>query len=160
MEDNISPKWSNIGLNNKQEIIDEINKAFEKKEKLDSNIYVGKSNHGNICMCLDENGKIEKAFPALINKEDYQKIRNKVETIILEEPNDLYLQVISLFLTIDINNHKEEVLNGLNDLPKDLELDLFNCTITEGLTIIIMELGQIVINTKYVKDFLKKGIIE
>lgn len=151
--ENISQKWLDFGLTNEQEIIDEINKAFETKEKLDSNIYVGKSDNGSICMCLDKEGKIEKAFPVKTNKDEYIKIKEKIKEIGIQE--ELNLQVISLFFAIDLNNYREQVQNIINKLPQDLELDLFNCTITEDLTIIQMELGQIVIGTNYVKEFIQ-----
>ena len=150
-----SNKWIKYGLKEQQEIIDEINKAYEVKEKLDSNIYVGKTKYGNICMCLDGNGQIEKAFPVITTREDYLKIKDNIKSKRLGEPDELHLQVVSLFFAIDLNNYKEVILKAMDKLPQELELDLFNCTITDNLTIINMELGRIVVGTKYVNDFLK-----
>ena len=151
-ENNISQKWINYGLKEEQEIIDEINKAYEVKEKLDSNIYIGKSDHGTICMCLDGNSQIELAFPANTTKEEYLKIKEQVKEIIGDD--DLNIQVISLFIAIDINNNKEEVKKSLNSLPKEFNFGLFNARIDEKVTVITMELGQIVIGTEYIKNYL------
>ena len=157
MEDNISQKWINYGLKNEQEIIDEINRAYEVKEKLDSNIYIGKSTKGTICMCLDGNNKIELAFPVHTTKNDYLKIKEQVKEIIGD--NDLNVQVISLFIAIDITNNKELLKKEINDLPKEYNFDLFSCLIDEELTVITMELGQIVIGTEYIKNYLLNSLL-
>ena len=151
MENN---KWTKYGLKEEQEIIDEINKAYEVKEKLDSNIYVGKASSCNICMCLDGNNKIELAFPVLTNKEEYLKIKSQVQELELDSKSDLNLQVISLFFAIDINNNREEIKKEIENLPQEFNFDLFSCTIDKKVTVITMELGNIVIGTEYLKKYL------
>ncbi len=147
-------KWAKYGLKTEQEIIDEINKAYEVKEKLDSNIYIGKTSSCNICMCLDGNNKIELAFPVLTNKEEYLKIKSQVQALELDSESDLNLQVISLFFAIDINNNREELKKEIENLSKEFNFDLFSCIIDEKVTVITMELGNIVIGTEYVKKYL------
>ncbi len=147
-------KWIKYGLKEEQKIIDEINKAYEVKEKLDSNINIGKSSNCTICMCLDGNNKIELAFPVLTNKEEYLKIKSQVQELELDNNSDLNLQVISLFFAIDIKNNREELKKEIENLPQEFNFDLFSCTIDEKVTVITMELGNIVIGTEYVKKYL------
>ena len=151
MENN---KWIKYGLKEEQEIIGEINKAYEVKEKLDSNIYVGKASNCNICMCLDSENKIELAFPVLTNKDEYLKIKSQVQELELDNKSDLNLQVISLFFAIDIKNNREELKKEIENLPQEFNFYLFSCTIDEKVTVITMELGNIVIGTEYVKKYL------
>ena len=105
----IPEKWKKFGIDEPQQLIDAINEAFSNKEKLDSNIYIGNSKLGNICICLTPDNKIENAFPVKTTREEYFQIKSDVEK--LELGNNLYTEVLSLFLAIDIKNHKEELVN-------------------------------------------------
>lgn len=134
--------------------------AYATSENLDSNIYVGNTKHGNICLCLNNDKKITNAFPTLTNKEHYINIKQKIKEVGLGEPDEMHLQVITLFFCIDLLNNKELITKKLNSIPQNFSFDLFECYIDKEMTIISTESGKLMINTTYVKNFLLNNIIE
>lgn len=148
----IPEKWKKVGIAEPQQLIDAINEAFSNKEKLDSNIYIGNSKLGNICICLTPDNKIENAFPVKTTREEYFQIKSSVEK--LELGNNLYTEVLSLFLAIDIKNHKEELVNNFNQNNSTYAFDLFNCYISNDITIIDTGAGKVSISTSIIKNYL------
>lgn len=148
----IPEKWKKVGIAEPQQLIDTINEAFSNKEKLDSNIYIGNTKYGNICICLTSDNKIENAFPVKATKEEYFQIKSDVEK--LELGNNLYTEVLSLFLAIDIKNNKEELVNNFNQNNKAYVFDLFNCYISNDITIIDIGSGKVSISTSIIKNYL------
>lgn len=148
----IPEKWKKVGIAEPQQLIDAINEAFSNKEKLDSNIYMGNSKYGNICICLTSDGKIENAFPVKATKEEYFQIKSDVEK--LELGNNLYTEVLSLFLAIDIKNNNEKLINNFNQNNKAYAFDLFNCYISNDITIIDIGEGKVSISTSIIKNYL------
>ncbi len=98
--------------------MDVINVAFANKEKLDFNVYVGKTEYGNICLCLDNDGKITYAFPTVTNKADYVNIKEKINEIGLGRPDEMHLQVVTLFFCVDLLNNKDIIIKKINCLVK------------------------------------------
>lgn len=145
-------KWQNIGLSTQQQAIDTINEAYKNKEKLGSNIYVGNTNNGNICIILSSDGSIDDAFPVKISKDDYFEIKKSVENLGL--PNDMYNEIVSLFLGIDINNYREMLIENISQYNKEYTFDLFECYITEDITVINCVDGKIAIGTSIIKNYL------
>ena len=153
-KENIVPaKWKNIGIREPQEVIDVINEAYANKEKLDATIYIGASKYGNIGMGLGLDGKIENAFPVKVTKDEFLKIRNEINGLGLG--NDLYESVISLFIAIDVYNHKNEIKKIINDDVFEFKSDLFDCYGKNDLLVIDIGEGKVVIN----KDIIKKYLI-
>ena len=153
-KENIVPaKWKNIGIREPQEVIDVINEAYANKEKLDATIYIGASKYGNIGMGLGLDGKIENAFPVKVTKDEFLKIRNDINWLGLG--NDLYESVISLFIAIDVYNHKNEIKKIINDDVFEFKSDLFDCYGKNDLLVIDIGEGKVVIN----KDIIKKYLI-
>lgn len=148
----IPERWKRLGIEEPQQIIDTINEAFLHKDKLDSNIYIGNTRYGNICICLTSDNKIENAFPVKTTKEEYFQIKSGVEK--LELGNKLYAEVLSLFLAIDIKNHKEELINNFNQNNSIYAFDLFNCYISNDITIIDIGAGKVSISTNIIKNYL------
>ena len=148
----IPKQWKVLGIEEPQQMIDTINEAFSNKEKLDSNIYIGNTKYGNICICLTSDNKIENAFPVKATKEEYFQIKSEVEK--LELGNNLYTEVLSLFLAIDIKNHKEELVNNFNQNNKAYAFDLFNCYISDDITIIDIGAGKVSISKSIIKNYL------
>ena len=159
-EEDIPLKWKNRGLKTRQQVIDVMNEAFNNKEKLDSNIYIGKTKYGNICLCLDDNNKITDAFPAATTKENYINVKEKINKIGLGAPDEIHLQILSLFFCIDLLNNKDTIIEKINLLPQSFQFELFGCTITDDITVITTGYGHLTIGTNYVKNFILNNIIE
>ena len=104
--------WQDRGVTDPQQVIDAINEAFASREKLDSNIFVGPSSFGNVCIITDyKTGEVADAYPARIDKDTYMKIKSDLQDSVIAEEDDMQLQVTSLAIAIDYMNYPEAFLN-------------------------------------------------
>lgn len=154
----VPKKWLDLGIIEPQQVIDVINEAFSNKEKLDSNIYIGNTKFGNICVCLTLDGKIENAFPVKVTKEEYFNIKSKVQEIGLG--NDLNVEVVSLLIAIDLKNYKDELINNIDKTNVSYIFDLFSIYVDKSITVIDVGDGKIAINTNIIKNYILNDSIE
>ena len=154
----VPEKWKKIGIEEPQQVIDTINEASQHLYKLDSNIYIGNTKYGNICVILTSDNKIDNAFPVKTTKEEYIKIKADVEK--LQLGNNLYTEVLSLFLAIDIKNYKEDLVNNFNQNNSTYNFDLFGCYVGNDITIIDIGEGKVPISTSIIKNYLFDNIIK
>lgn len=131
----------------------EIDIAFMNKEQLDSNIYIGKSNHENLCLILNPTTrKPDIVFPTNITLDKYLEIKNKVKESGLGEPDEQHLQIVSLCIAIDY-------LNNLDLFKKKKDIynncSIFETTFIEDSIIInIPGLGKIMIDYDTTKEII------
>ena len=77
----IAKEWINIGADTEQKAMNAVEEAYSNKKKLGLNIYLGKWNNQNICICLNQEEKIVEAFPTAINEEQYLSIKEDVRKL-------------------------------------------------------------------------------
>ena len=148
--------WTRHGVTEPQQVIDEINKAYDNKERLDSNIYIGTANCGNICIIVNSaDGKCQDAFPVNINSNTYFKIKEEVKENHLGEPDAVHLEIVSLAIAIDYMQYIDLFNNKQNII--DERYILFNSTFINDMIVINVEgIGQLVINYDSAKEIIEK----
>ena len=110
--DAIPEIWQKRGVTDPQQVVDAINEAFASKEKLDSNIFVGPSSFGDVCIITDyKSGEVADAYPASIDKDTYLQIKGDLQDSVIAEEDDMQLQVTSLAIAVDYMNYPEVFLN-------------------------------------------------
>ena len=152
--------WQDRGVTDPQQIIDAINEAFSEKEKLDSNIFVGPSSCGNICIVTDyKSGEVADAYPAGIDKDTYLRIKKDLQDSVIDEKDYMQLQVTSLAIAIDYMNYPKAFLNKEEVSGRYALFDSVVKTSDNGdelLIISIEGLGSIVLNYMDVKTIFEK----
>lgn len=152
----IAKEWINIGADTEQKIMNAVEEAYSNKKRLGLNIYLGKWNNQNICICLNQEEKIVEAFPTAINEEQYLSIKEDVRKLYKGfgmDIEELPLDIISTFIGIDIMNNKEDFLNGEF---KNIKSRLFPFQITPEVLVISTNQGGIAIGIEAIKEIICK----
>ncbi len=151
--------WVERGAATEQQVIDAMNEAFESRERLGSNIYVGDSGLGSICLILDhESGELADAYPAKIDKSTFDQIMRDVDESGLGEPDEMHLQIISLALAIDLLNYYDDFLNKdeVGGRYALFESSVHTTDAGEILIISVEGLGRFAVGYETVKSILAK----
>ena len=158
---NMIPKiWQDRGVTDEQQVIDAINEAFSAKEKLGSNVFVGPSSCGNICIITDyRSGEISDAYPVRIDKDIYLQIKNDLQDSVIDGQDAMQLEVTALAIAIDYMNYQDAFLNKEEVMGR---YALFDSVVQKSdngdeiLVISIEDLGSIALSYMAIKAIFEK----
>ncbi|MGX8774159.1 MAG: hypothetical protein ACSW8G_03785 [Bacillota bacterium] len=161
MEKDMIPKiWRDRGVTDQQQVIDAINEAFSAKEKLGSNVFVGSSSCGNICIITDyRSGEISDAYPAGVDKDTFLKIKKELQDSVVDEQDTMQLEVTALAIAIDYMNYPDAFLNKEEVNGRYALFDSVVITGDNGdelLVISIEGLGSIALSYADIKSIFEK----
>lgn len=71
----------------------------------------------------------------------------------------MYNEITSLLLGIDVNNYRDMLLKNFSQNNKAYTFDLFECYVTENITVIDFGDGKIAISTDIIKKYLYNNTI-